>query len=442
MEMKSALTAIVPLLSLVYFVPKVQAQTEDDVVINEFVVNPASGKEYVELLVVANSVDMQGWTISDVGTRAGSTSTTEGDITLPSSATFLASIPQGTYVVFELSTPNGGTSTLTEDLSLGDATPKTLVIKISTSGVTTAGTLDWSTNENIQLYAGSRATGVLVDQVLGGNNSSYITGATWGDNDGSTNTDNINGGSSVNGSSAIRFVPAVQSSPAGFRDNDLGSVFVVDPSSYGTPGTVNTGVNDAPLPITLAGFEGSIIAAGSAHLSWSTINEVDNYGFEVERAARNSGPFQKISTLIPGHGTTNVTQHYSYADNSPLNGTGFYRLKQIDLDQSVHYSEAIAVQMERAPTENVPRRFVLHQNYPNPFNPDTEIRFSVESTGNATLRIYNAIGQQVTTLFEGVAEAGKNYAVKIDGSSLASGIYFSRLESTGRWDTKKLVLLR
>ena len=196
------------------------------------------------------------------------------------------------------------------------------------------------------------------------------------------------------------------------------------------------------MPITLAWFKGSAVGVHSVHLSWTTISEVSNFGFEVERAAETSGPFQKISTLIPGHGSTNVTQHYSFVDNSLLSGAAYYRLKQIDLDQSIHYSEVIRVSNESVRLESGPKQFSLDQNYPNPFNLTTEIQFTVEVTGNASLRFYNAIGQEVATLFDGVAETGRYYIVKIDGSSLASGIYFSRLESNGRRDMKKLVLLK
>ena len=130
-------------------------QSENDVVINEFSINPLTGKEYVELLVVAPSLSLQGWTVSDIGSRTGNAGSSEGDLTLPASAAWLQSVPRGTYIVIELNTPTANASTLSEDLSLTDATPRRLIIKTSTTGVTTAGTLDWSTNENIQLYAGT-----------------------------------------------------------------------------------------------------------------------------------------------------------------------------------------------------------------------------------------------------------------------------------------------
>ncbi|HCV43606.1 MAG TPA: hypothetical protein DGH68_08990 [Bacteroidetes bacterium] len=93
-------------------------------------------------------------------------------------------------------------------------------------------------------------------------------------------------------------------------------------------------------------------------------------------------------------------------------------------------------------SDPLPTSFALHQNYPNPFNPTTEILFSVAAPGSATLDLYNMLGQKVGTLFNGGAEPGRVYCVRLDGSGLASGIYYLRLQS-GVWaDTKKLVLLR
>ena len=221
------------------------AQSEDDVIINEFAVNPsaASGKEYVELVVTKpGGVNMQGWTLSDVGTRAGSTSGTEGDITLPAAATYLSNVPQGTYVVIVASTPSGNTNTLTEDTSVSDGNKRLVLIVGTTAGLTTAGTFDIATAENLQLYAGTRAAGTLIDQVLAGNNTSLIAGATWGDNSSATTTDNINGGASMPSNSVARFVPTANTLAA-FQDNDTGSRFVVDANSYGTPGNRNTGVS-------------------------------------------------------------------------------------------------------------------------------------------------------------------------------------------------------
>jgi hypothetical protein len=217
------------------------AQAEDDVVVNEFVVNPAAGKEYIELLVTNPAgVNMQGWTISDVGTRAGAAGATEGDFILPAAATYLANVPQGTFVVLVLTTPAANTNTLTEDTSTTDGNRK-LVLFTTTSGVTLNGTIDNAASDNIQVYAGTRATGTLIDQTLAGTNTSLIAGATWGDNNTATTTDNINGGAGVPTNAAVRFVPTADTLAA-YQDNDTGARFVVDAASYGSPGAPNTGV--------------------------------------------------------------------------------------------------------------------------------------------------------------------------------------------------------
>ncbi len=217
------------------------AQVEDDVVINEFVVNPTTGKEYIELLVTKpGGINMQGWTISDVGTRAGATSGTEGDFTLPATATYLANVPQGTFVVLVLTTPAANTNTLAEDTSTADGNRK-LVLLTTTTGVTVAGTIDNAASDNIQVYAGTRATGTFIDQTLAGTNTSLVTGATWGDNSTATTTDNINGSTGIPSNSAVRFVPTADTLTA-YQDNDTGARFVVDAASYGTPGSTNTGV--------------------------------------------------------------------------------------------------------------------------------------------------------------------------------------------------------
>ena len=224
-----------------------QAVAEDAVVINEFTVNPTTGREYVELLVTAPTVDMRNWTLSDrslTGTPGGS----EGSITLPNQ-TYLSAVPQGTFIVIELTTPTANPSTLPEDLSLTDATPKRLIIKSTTTGVTTdGGVLDNATADNLVLFSGafSASGNGIVDQVLVGNNTtSLFSGATWGDNNATTTSDNINAGSSVPSNSATRFVPTTATFPQGYQANDTGTVFATDANSYGTPGEQNTGIGTA-----------------------------------------------------------------------------------------------------------------------------------------------------------------------------------------------------
>jgi hypothetical protein len=87
------------------------------------------------------------------------------------------------------------------------------------------------------------------------------------------------------------------------------------------------------------------------------------------------------------------------------------------------------------------RKFELYQNYPNPFNPETSISYSVARAGKVTIKVFNLIGQEVATLFEGIRQPG-NYSVNFDAGGLSSGVYLYRMQSENFLETKKLILLK
>jgi endo-1,4-beta-xylanase len=88
-----------------------------------------------------------------------------------------------------------------------------------------------------------------------------------------------------------------------------------------------------------------------------------------------------------------------------------------------------------------PSQFSLSQNYPNPFNPTTTIQYTVPSTQYVSLKVYDVIGRELSTLVSEVKPPG-TYTVKWDAHGLASGVYFYRLEAGQFTETRKLVLLR
>lgn len=89
----------------------------------------------------------------------------------------------------------------------------------------------------------------------------------------------------------------------------------------------------------------------------------------------------------------------------------------------------------------VPNKYELMNNYPNPFNPSTTIKFSIMKEGRVTLRVYNILGKEISTLVNENKKQG-SYFVTFNASKLSSGIYFYKLDTHGFSETKKMLLLK
>lgn len=89
-----------------------------------------------------------------------------------------------------------------------------------------------------------------------------------------------------------------------------------------------------------------------------------------------------------------------------------------------------------------PSSYSLSQNYPNPFNPSTTIKYSLPEEGFVTLKIYNALGEEVKTLVNEIKDGG-TYSIRFDASELPSGIYFYRVKAGNNfYKTKKMILMK
>ena len=242
---------------------------------------------------------------------------------------------------------------------------------------------------------------------------------------------------------AIGMTTAQMTTPSTFNDAGWsGSVWGIDPGvNNGYPYLLWQHPAGTPLPIQLASLTAAPTGGSSVTLNWKTASEVNNYGFYVQRSAAAKAGFADVSALIPGHGTSTTGFSYKYADKNAPAGTSYYRLKQVDLDNSVHYSDAV-MSTATDVVASAPIVFALGQNYPNPFNPSTEFRFTVAKSGLTTLIVYNALGQEVARIFNGLAESGQYYTARLDGTGLASGVYFARLQNGLESQLKKIVLLK
>lgn len=191
------------------------------------------------------------------------------------------------------------------------------------------------------------------------------------------------------------------------------------------------------VPVELAHFTAEK-NSDKVLLKWQTATETNNSGFEVERTWKsedsNQNEWKKI-TFVEGNGTTTETTNYSFSDKITEPGIYNYRLKQIDYDGTVNYSQVIEIDITG------PVDYLLYQNYPNPFNPATTIRFALPVKTDLVVAVYNVIGEKVAEAFKGELEEGY-HEVHFDASNLSSGVYIYRLESEQFVDVKKMILLR
>ena len=219
--------------------------------------------------------------------------------------------------------------------------------------------------------------------------------------------------------------------PVGVQQNfDSLRLITINVTSFGDF-TVSDDAN--VIPVELVSFAANV-SGKDIILSWKTATELNNKGWEIERAITNGNNkmWNKIG-FVNGAGTTTSPNNYSFADNNVLNGKYSYRLKQIDLDGTMSYSKTIEVDYQGRPAS-----FAVG-NYPNPFNPETRIRFEIPVTSFVNITIFNTIGEKVAVLVNENYEAGV-YERSFKAENLNTGIYFYKMTAGTYSITKKMIL--
>ena len=195
------------------------------------------------------------------------------------------------------------------------------------------------------------------------------------------------------------------------------------------------------VPVELTSFTANALS-GKIVLNWNTATETNNRGFEIERRiinGDNEGSWSFVG-FKQGSGTTTRPQQYSFTDDiSNIRATAIaYRLKQVDFDGKSEYSDEVLVK------DLVPVQYNLSQNFPNPFNPSTVIDYAIPENSFVSLKVYNSLGQEVSTLVNENRQAGQ-YHVNFDASGLPSGVYYYILRAGNNNEfvkTNKMILLK
>ena len=406
-----------------------QSTPAQSVIINEMSQGSDGGKEWVELLIVDEGVDLRGWELGD----------NDDGVWHPiaefSTHPNLSNIASGTILVIYNSGDVDGTITAAggEDTTFGDKSV-----------------------------------------LLGVNNTSFVTDTgPWGGTSGAfANSDDDDAPALRNASDeiihdmAVIHPAATVSSPGTakvkyFTGNTVGGVvddsrWTEASSSSATPGEANGGDNsnwvDQSLPVELSSWFASS-AKGQVRLSWTTDSENENQGFIVERI-QNSGDrsqnlWEEIASFtsnpdLLGQGSTSAQNEYSFIDKQVQVGKSYsYRLSDVDYRGNVtgHLVISVSVVDDRGK-----QTFSLSY-YPNPFNSEINLVVGAGNEGGPlSIDILNLRGEVVRNLYSGTP-ATSILNVRWNGTSsdnipVSSGTYLVHISGPHISHSKAITIIQ
>ena len=235
-----------------------------------------------------------------------------------------------------------------------------------------------------------------------------------------------------------------------FLENTQGLAAASIPLSFGKPGS--------DIVCTEVSFEGSRVEHFIHYV------QKDNQNKKVLIGVIRAFDEQITDQLPPGEGLLATLKFESKKGQKPQLRVTYWQLaggklyfQMVDAAAKTYYHEKIEDKhsarpiplkpgfSDQSPAPH-PTEFNLQQNYPNPFNPETVIKFSLSEDSRVTLRVYNILGQVVTTLVDEQKSAGE-YAITWNGMNeqnqpVGSGVYFYRIKAGDYESVRRMTLLR
>ncbi|NQV16578.1 T9SS type A sorting domain-containing protein [bacterium] len=399
------------------------------VIVNEMSQGSDGGKEWVELLVIDNGVDLRGWELGDFD------DSTWHSIAEFSSHSDWANVATGTIIVLYNSgdidaaiSSAGGEDTVFSD--------KSVIIPVSNSSYLTD-TGPWG-----------------------------LTSGAFSNSDGDDCAAIRNSSDEIIHDMAVTHTTATVPSPgsgevkyytgntvAGITDN---AKWTEASSTTGTPGSGNGGDNsnwvDTSLPVELSAWAATS-SGGLVVLSWTTESEIENQGFIIERRQENAMNMTVLSSFMVddrllGHGSSSTRNVYEFIDKNVEPGQSYiYQLADVDYHGEATKHAEISVTVKASNSDPKPTKMVLHSAFPNPFNPAVNLSFSLEGAiENLSLEIYDLQGAYVRSLLTGSYAQGTHDIIwkGIDsaGKQVASGAYLVHLTTPNAVLIQRVTLIR
>lgn len=198
--------------------------------------------------------------------------------------------------------------------------------------------------------------------------------------------------------------------------------------------------SQAPAYVKLQSFSGQG-GMNEAVLSWTTIVESDNLGFNVHRSLFQEGPYQQVNAqMIPGAGTSTVPNDYTYTDTDFGRATRFYyKLEDVDASGTSTFHGPIEVEVTESPepSHGGPPRLRLASVRPSPAADDVVVE--CQGSGGAVLRLVTPSGR---TVWHAALHLRGEAIVRIPLAACSPGIYFVRLDAMGAGPSRRLVVVR
>lgn len=247
------------------------------------------------------------------------------------------------------------------------------------------------------------------------------------------------------------------------RKDDPNAQPVVFIATYNVDVIDNNGSTEQPLPtIPPQNIKCIIPATGGVRVSWDRNLEKNIKHYIIERSV-NGASYIQIGTTIDTVFTDaevqkTVKQYQANRQNVSVN----YRVKafsewtdyiwpqmtSVTYTQYSAYSDAITISgsiirpfEKNSFSQIIPEKNYLSQNFPNPFNPSTTIYYGVKDEGIVTIKVFNALGQEITTLVNDKKEVGYHFA-EWNATGLPSGMYFYKIQNGNYIETKRMVLTK
>ena len=142
-----------------------------------------------------------------------------------------------------------------------------------------------------------------------------------------------------------------------------------------------------------------------------------------------------LTSMLP----INIIDPYLYADSSEFQILNEYLIYKQTI--SPEHRNNIIAEVKSIAADNVPTQFILEQNYPNPFNPTTTIKYSIPEQSFVSLKVYDIIGSEVTTLINEEKPTG-TYEITWSADQLPSGVYIYSIRAGSFTQTRKMILLK